>query len=872
MIKHLLTIFLTAVGLQAASPHLTLQFETNGNVVFPANGTGKWTNDVLEAQGKLGGKVYGAGTTTPMELTNIVTAHYKDVAMFGLNGDGTTDWTTTLNNAITTNVNAGEIIAFLGTGTNKLDGVVFNKRIGGIYIAPGHTILWASPTTNLFQFNVSQHIKIWGGGRILATGIGTNNVANFHSAISLLGTGGAATLDSFTVDGIVFEGMAKGGIYNGASRGVNLVVRNCISLNQYQLPTTAPWANAFVWMSSAVADTYNSLTFADNILSNAPTSSSRLPGGAFIAASDAVNSYTTHNTYGNRLYRVGGDNVIGSAHYGVGAFDYYEDTINSYTGFNMITNSEYVGIKDQSSFNSVVAHNSVHTTYSMAIDISVGERVQTNAYANHLVLGNRIWGNGSSTYGINIRPGDSGNAVPNVIAAYNFMTNVYRGINLAGANVSGPVAKYGPVKLLHNIIYSTNNNGIMMYDVLNAEIDVIGNTVVTEGSGSAFSAITTNQTSNIRLVGNTFKGPSWAARVWGVNSLIVDNNSFEGTGAEATEFKQDAAGNLIGNLTWTRSNRTISGTNDHVFADFTVVNIEREDGKNYYKRSSTADYQILAADGNALFTVDTANSSIGIGPQGTTTAGIPLRIRYDTNAFLHGINVGNFGTTNAAVSVTLGVNGGSANFYATDETYGTTPYRSNRAGILVNSLEGTIFEVPVGGDHEFYETSTLLGGFSASGLKLREQAAPSTPPSGFGYIYVWTNGLPYLINDSAQTYLLAGVNWVGLAAGDLTTTMTNATTKAYWIAPENGTLLSVDGSVLTVSSAEGIQMDLNINGSSALTTKLYIDAGERSSLTSATNAVIGTTTFSAGDLLTVDLDAVGTGAAGPQLKFKWTPR
>jgi hypothetical protein len=191
---------------------------------------------------------------------------------------------------------------------------------------------------------------------------------------------------------------------------------------------------------------------------------------------------------------------------------------------------------------------------------------------------------------------------------------------------------------------------------------------------------------------------------------------------------------------------------------------------------------------------------------------------------------------------------------------------------LVNSLEGTIFEVPVGGDHEFYETSTLLGGFSASGLKLREQAAPSTPPSGFGYIYVWTNGLPYLINDSAQTYLLAGVNWVGLALGDLTTTMTNATTKAYWIAPENGTLLSVDGSVLTVSSAEGIQMDLNINGSSALTTKLYIDAGERSSLTSATNAVIGTTTFSAGDLLTVDLDAVGTGAAGPQLKFKWTPR
>jgi hypothetical protein len=870
MIKHLLTIFLTAVGLQAASPHLTLQFETNGNVVFPANGTGKWTNDVLEAQGKLGGKVYGAGTTTPMELTNIVTAHYKDVAMFGLNGDGTTDWTTTLNNAITTNVNAGEIIAFLGTGTNKLDGVVFNKRIGGIYIAPGHTILWASPTTNLFQFNVSQHIKIWGGGRILATGIGTNNVANFHSAISLLGTGGAATLDSFTVEAITFEGMAKGGIYNGASRGVNLVIRNCISLNQYQLPTTAPWANAFVWMSSAVADTYNSLTFADNILSNAPPSSSRLPGGVFIAASDAVNSYTTHNTYGNRLYRVGGDNVIGSAHYGVGAFDYYEDTVNSYTGFNRITNSEYIGIKDQNSFNSTIAFNKIHTTYSRAIDIAVGERTQTNGYANHYITGNMIWGNGTSTYGIDVRPGDSGTSIPNIIVADNFMTNVYRGINYQGFNVAGQVGAAGPAIFRHNIIYATNNNGIQAYGT-RGTLDIIGNKVTVQGVGSAVTIIETNSTTSVRLVGNDLVGATWAARIWGVSSLITDNNSFSAP-TEATEFKQDAAGNLIGNFVWTRSNRTLSGTNDHTYADFTVANIEREDGKNYYARSGNDDYQILSADGNPFLTINTANGGMVIGPGSTVADGIPFQVRVDTNAFHNQASFRNFGTTNASAGLVLNVNGGSANFYATDETYGTTPYRSNRAGILVNSLEGTIFEVPVGGDHEFYETSTLLGGFSASGLKLREQAAPSTPPSGFGYIYVWTNGLPYLINASAQTYLLAGVNWVGLAAGDLTTTMTNATTKAYWIAPENGTLLSVDGSVLTVSSAEGIQMDLNINGSSALTTKLYIDAGERSSLTSATNAVIGTTTFSAGDLLTVDLDAVGTGAAGPQLKFKWTPR
>jgi hypothetical protein len=57
-----------------------------------------------------------------------------------------------------------------------------------------------------------------------------------------------------------------------------------------------------------------------------------------------------------------------------------------------------------------------------------------------------------------------------------------------------------------------------------------------------------------------------------------------------------------------------------------------------------------------------------------------------------------------------------------------------------------------------------------------------------------------------------------------------------------------------------------------LSTKLTIDATEISSITAATNAVISSANFSAGDKFTMDVDVEGSSAAGPQINIAWRRR
>ena len=68
---------------------------------------------------------------------------------------------------------------------------------------------------------------------------------------------------------------------------------------------------------------------------------------------------------------------------------------------------------------------------------------------------------------------------------------------------------------------------------------------------------------------------------------------------------------------------------------------------------------------------------------------------------------------------------------------------------------------------------------------------------------------------------------------------------------------------LTVASTSGVTtVDININGESILSTKLTIDAGEKTSLTAAVGSVISNTVISPSDEITFDVDAAGAGAKG----------
>ena len=100
------------------------------------------------------------------------------------------------------------------------------------------------------------------------------------------------------------------------------------------------------------------------------------------------------------------------------------------------------------------------------------------------------------------------------------------------------------------------------------------------------------------------------------------------------------------------------------------------------------------------------------------------------------------------------------------------------------------------------------------------------------------------------------------AVGDETTAITTGTAKWTFRAPKAITLTGVRASLSTVSSSGTPTVDINVNGSTVLSTKITIDASEKTSVTAATPAVISSSVIADDDEITIDIDVAGTGAAG----------
>lgn len=110
---------------------------------------------------------------------------------------------------------------------------------------------------------------------------------------------------------------------------------------------------------------------------------------------------------------------------------------------------------------------------------------------------------------------------------------------------------------------------------------------------------------------------------------------------------------------------------------------------------------------------------------------------------------------------------------------------------------------------------------------------------------------------------------IAIACSDETTALAAATAVATFHMPYSFTVTGVKASVTTAPVGSVLTVDLNEAGSTILTTKLTIDAGEKTSATAATAAVVGGAGPALADnaLMTVDLDGVGSGTAGTGLKI-----
>lgn len=125
---------------------------------------------------------------------------------------------------------------------------------------------------------------------------------------------------------------------------------------------------------------------------------------------------------------------------------------------------------------------------------------------------------------------------------------------------------------------------------------------------------------------------------------------------------------------------------------------------------------------------------------------------------------------------------------------------------------------------------------------------------------------------AARKFLFADGTWqhpprvFAFAASDETTALTTGGSPSVAAvtvrAPYAMTLTSVRANVRTASSSGLVTVDIQKNGTTILSTKLTIDANEKTSVTAATPAVLSSTSIADDDEIEVFIDGAGTNAAG----------
>ncbi len=109
---------------------------------------------------------------------------------------------------------------------------------------------------------------------------------------------------------------------------------------------------------------------------------------------------------------------------------------------------------------------------------------------------------------------------------------------------------------------------------------------------------------------------------------------------------------------------------------------------------------------------------------------------------------------------------------------------------------------------------------------------------------------------------LRAVETHGIALSDETTAITTGTNKATFSLPYAFTVTSVYATLNTVSSSGIPTVDINEAGATILSTKLTIDASEKTSATAVAAAVISDAAIAANAEIGFDIDVAGTGAKG----------
>lgn len=170
-------------------------------------------------------------------------------------------------------------------------------------------------------------------------------------------------------------------------------------------------------------------------------------------------------------------------------------------------------------------------------------------------------------------------------------------------------------------------------------------------------------------------------------------------------------------------------------------------------------------------------------------------------------------------------------------------------------------------------TSSDINGYLADQVVMRfPNAAARDAAFGGAGEPVLAEGMVCTLDDTDLVLRYNGSSWVrvsydpsvvlGVALSDETTAITTGVGKAYIRSPFAMTLTGVRANLNTASSSGIPTVDINVNGSTVLSTKLTIDVSELTSVTAAVPAVISSASIADDDQISFDVDVAGTGAKG----------
>lgn len=169
--------------------------------------------------------------------------------------------------------------------------------------------------------------------------------------------------------------------------------------------------------------------------------------------------------------------------------------------------------------------------------------------------------------------------------------------------------------------------------------------------------------------------------------------------------------------------------------------------------------------------------------------------------------------------------------------------------------------------------ATLIGSLGGGGsgtvqMVVYPEGGPwGARPEGAQHV-IWvstdpTAPTPTDLDDELDLLIMPQVDaWI-IPISDAGTEIESGTKKIVTFAPYAMTLVDVpylDFDVGPTGTAATI--DINVDDSTILSTKLTVDAGETSSSSAATAAVYSTTAIAARAKITIDVDSIGTGASG----------